>query len=90
MANLAAGRLIVRVTELDISHGIRRDSLRCPIAQALGREGLTGADVGSTTVLIHGIRYNLSKTAQKFISTFDRGREVTPATFYLERVTSGK
>lgn len=67
----------ISVTCADIVAGVKRDGCRCPIAQALIRQGLERVFVGRNNVHIGGkILGELPIEAKNFIVDFDaRGAE---------------
>ena len=76
--------ITISVTALDITRGNKGGSTNCPIARATRRCGRTKhVSVGATGITVGEGRYNLPKTAQRFVQDFDNELPVKPFSFKL-------
>jgi hypothetical protein len=77
----------IKVTEHDISEGVRRDASNCAVARALRRAGIAHAGVAGTLVLLaRGARHEyvvLPGRVQEWIAEFDAGGNARPIEFEL-------
>jgi len=94
-------RIEVDVTEKDIAEGTRHLMSVCPIAHAVRRTLSSepgGWDVGVSVyhdyIFVNDLRgmwtarYELSRSAMRFVKQFDSSRGVRPARFRFRRVKS--
>ena len=84
--------LKIHVTAADIRNGVRADTACCPVALATQRLlcNQLMPHVSSIQLLFHTyddsyIRYDLSRSAQRFISRFDNKFAVKPFTFIARK-----
>ena len=74
----------IEVTAEDIEKGNQGNCWRCPVALALMRAFQTNrVSVTGPYAQIKGERFDLPNKVQRFISSFDKGTDVTPFTFQL-------
>ncbi len=80
-------RLKVKVRRKHIENGIFGSISECPIALALGDQGYPDARVHSNNASYHDgaflVSAQLSRSATRFVRSFDHGRKVKPFNFYL-------
>jgi hypothetical protein len=77
----------IKVTEMDIQDGIRRDATNCAVARALRRAGIAHSGVAGTLVLLaRGTKQEyvvLPGKVQEWIAEFDAGGNARPMEFDL-------
>ena len=79
--------LRVQVTQADIDEGVVGDCKLCPMAVALNRQYPEQAWSVGTTWVCHvdgSLMCRNSDPSRQFITQFDRGELVRPATFVLK------
>ncbi|KKM21439.1 hypothetical protein LCGC14_1635390 [marine sediment metagenome] len=73
----------VRITQEDINRGKRMAITECPMARALTRKGRGEAVVVGRLASINQVLYRLSPSAAQWVSAFDQGLQVKPASLRL-------
>lgn len=80
----------ITVTKENIKQGVVRDCYRCPIQRAIRDIGYCQTTVGREFVEIFSEnslhRYDLSRSARKFINNFDNRKFVKPQNFILKKI----
>lgn len=74
----------IRVMRRHIKEGIRTSRFKCPIALAFNEETGGVADVHRHTLWDVSDFYDLPRSAQRFIRSFDQGKPVKPFSFTLK------
>lgn len=79
---------LIKVTQEDIENGLQNMTLYCPVAVALKRHNPKfNYYVSNKSVKIENsyIRFKpLPRSAQRFISNFDKNKKVKPFNFFIQ------
>jgi hypothetical protein len=80
-----SNKIKITVTKDDIKSGHRGSVYCCPIAISVRRQAFSSKNVSVSAgdCSIAGTYWELSRSAQRFISAFDNGRPVKPFSFIM-------